>query len=94
MEAKVDRLEGIVHFTKNQDPNEMLNDWYVFFFLLFRFDKSFINLFSSFINLFSFFRSTNISDLMGLVLKSTHLINREEMVHKHMAGLNIADEKK
>ena len=31
---------------------------------------------------------------MGLVLKSTHLINREEMVHKHMAGLNIADEKK
>ena len=48
----------------------------------------------SFINLFSFFRSTNISDLMGLVLKSTHLINREEMVHKHMAGLNIADEKK
>ena len=87
VEAKVDRLEGIVHFTKNQDPNEMLNDWYVFFFLLFRFDKSFINL-------FSFFRSTNISDLMGLVLKSTHLINREEMVHKHMAGLNIADEKK
>ena len=48
----------------------------------------------SYINLFSFFRSTNISDLMGLVLKSTHLINREEMVHKHMAGLNIADEKK
>ena len=86
VEAKVDRLEGIVHFTKNQDPNEMLNDWYVFFFL-FGFDKSFINL-------FSFFRSTNISDLMGLVLKSTHLINREEMVHKHMAGLNIADEKK
>ena len=87
VEAKVDRLEGIVHFVKNQDPNEMLNDWYVFFFLLFRFNKLFIKL-------FSFFRSTNISDLMGLVLKSTHLINREEMVHKHMAGLNIADEKK
>ena len=87
MEAKVDRLEGIVHFVKNQDPNEMLNDWYVFFFLLFRFNELFIKL-------FSFFRSTNISDLMGLVLKSTHLINREEMVHKHMAGLNIADEKK
>ena len=87
VEAKVDRLEGIVHFVKNQDPNEMLNDWYVFFFVLFRFNKLFIKL-------FSFFRSTNISDLMGLVLKSTHLINREEMVHKHMAGLNIADEKK
>ena len=87
VEAKVDRLEGIVHFVKNQDPNEMLNDWYDFFFLLFRFNKLFIKL-------FSFFRSTNISDLMGLVLKSTHLINREEMVHKHMAGLNIADEKK
>ena len=87
VEAKVDRLEGIVHFVKNQDPNEMLNDWYDFFFLLFRFNKLFIKL-------FSFFRSTNISDLMGLVLKSTHLINREEMVHKHMAGLNIAYEKK
>ena len=65
VEAKVDRLDGIVHFSRNQDPNEMLNDW-----------------------------SHNISDLMGLVMKTTHLINREEMVHKHMAGLNITDEKK
>merc|ERR1711899_456444 len=60
VEAKVDRLDGIVHFSRNQDPNEMLNDW-----------------------------SHNISDLMGLVMKTTHLINREEMVHKHMAGLKI-----
>merc|ERR1712141_749620 len=65
VEAKVDRLDGIVHFSRNQDPNEMLNDW-----------------------------SHNISDLMGLVMKTTHLINREEMVHKHMLGLNITDEKK
>jgi len=62
VDAKVDRLDGIVHFSKNQDPNEMLNDW-----------------------------SHNISDLMGIVLKTTHLINREEMVHKHMLGLSIAD---
>lgn len=65
VEAKVDRLDGIVHFSRNQDPNEMLNEW-----------------------------SHNISDLMGLVMKTTHLINREEMVHKHMLGLNISDEKK
>merc|ERR1712223_1897492 len=65
VEAKVDRLDGIVHFSRNQDPNEMLNDW-----------------------------SHNISDLMGLVMKTTHLINREEMVHKHMAGLKIDEEKK
>jgi len=65
VEAKVDRLDGIVHFSKNQDPNEMLNDW-----------------------------SHNISNLMGLVMKTTHLINREEMVHKHMTGLSIADDKK
>ena len=65
VEAKVDRLDGIVHFSRNQDPNEMLNNW-----------------------------SQNISDLMGLVMKTTHLINREEMVHKHMAGLKIDEEKK
>ena len=65
VEAKVDRLDGIVNFTKNQDPNDMLNDW-----------------------------SHNISDLMGIVLKTTHLINREEMVHKHMLGLKISEEKK
>ena len=62
VEAKVDRLDGIVHFSKNQDPNEKLNDW-----------------------------SHNISDLMGIVLKTTHLINREEMVHKHMLGLSLSD---
>ena len=38
--------------------------------------------------------SHNINDLMGLVMKTTHLINREEMVHKHMLGLSISDEKK
>jgi len=65
VEAKVDRLDEIVHFSRNQDPNEMLNEW-----------------------------SHNISDLMGLVMKTTHLINREEMVHKHMSGLTISDEKK
>ena len=65
VEAKVDRLDGIVHFSRNQDPNEMLNEW-----------------------------SHNISDLMGYVMKTTHLINREEMVHKHMVGLSIAEEKK
>ena len=28
--------------------------------------------------------SHDISELMGLVQKTTHLINKEEMVHKHM----------
>ena len=65
VEAKVDRLDNIVHFTKHQDPNDMLNEW-----------------------------SHNINDLMGLVMKTTHLINREEMVHKHMLGLSISDDKK
>jgi len=65
VEAKVDRLDNIVNFTKHQDPNELLNEW-----------------------------SHNINDLMGLVMKTTHLINREEMVHKHMLGLSISDEKK
>ncbi len=64
VEAKVDRLDGIVDFTKSQDPNELLNQW-----------------------------SHNITDLMGLVMKTTHLINREEMVHKHMVNLSISDDK-
>jgi 26S proteasome regulatory subunit N5 len=28
--------------------------------------------------------STNIADIMALVMQTTHLINKEEMVHKHM----------
>jgi 26S proteasome regulatory subunit N5 len=39
--------------------------------------------------------SHNITDLMGLVMKTTHLINKEEMIHKHLLGTqpqNIADE--
>ncbi|XP_040573226.1 26S proteasome non-ATPase regulatory subunit 12 [Lepeophtheirus salmonis] len=53
VEAKTDRLKGIVDFTRHQEPNDMLNDW-----------------------------SNNISKLMGLVMKATHLINKEEMIHK------------
>ncbi len=58
VEAKTDRLDGIVEFKKrSQNTNEMLNDW-----------------------------SNSISQLMSLVQKTTHLINKEEMVHKHMLG--------
>merc|ERR1711874_371584 len=32
--------------------------------------------------------SSNISALMGHVMKTTHLINKEEMVHKAMAGVS------
>ncbi len=53
VEAKTDRLEGVVNFTRHKRPNEILNDW-----------------------------STNISDLMGKVQEATHLINKEEMVHR------------
>lgn len=31
--------------------------------------------------------SSNISTLMGHVMKTTHLINKEEMVHKHLVGV-------
>ena len=27
VQAKIDRLEGIVYFKKQQDPNDVLNDW-------------------------------------------------------------------
>lgn len=57
VEAKTDRLNEVVDFSRHQDPNDRLNDW-----------------------------SNNISNLMGLVLKTTHLINKEEMVHKHLIG--------
>jgi len=57
VEAKTDRLDGIVDFTKHQDPNDMLNSW-----------------------------SHSISELLSLVMKTTHLVNKEEMVHKHMMG--------
>lgn len=55
IEAKVDRLEGIVSFSKSKDPNDMLNEW-----------------------------SHNLNELMQLLSKTTHLINKEEMVHKHL----------
>jgi 26S proteasome regulatory subunit N5 len=31
--------------------------------------------------------STQLNELMALVNKTTHLINREEMVHKHLLGV-------
>merc|ERR1712059_3075 len=31
--------------------------------------------------------SSNTNKLMDLVMKTTHLINKEEMVHKHLAGV-------
>ncbi|XP_033104406.1 26S proteasome non-ATPase regulatory subunit 12-like [Anneissia japonica] len=51
--AKVDRLAGIVHFTQEKDPVEILNGW-----------------------------SHNLNQLMQLVSKTTHLINKEEMIHQ------------
>lgn len=55
VQAKTDRLAGIVNFSQHKDPNEVLNEW-----------------------------SHNISSLMQLVNKATHLINKEEMIHKHL----------
>ena len=57
VEAKTDRLDGVVDFVKHQDPNDMLNNW-----------------------------SHSVSDLLSLVMKTTHLVNKEEMVHKHLLG--------
>lgn len=53
--AKIDRLDGVVDFRREKDPNEVLNEW-----------------------------SSSISEIMSLVMQTTHLINKEEMVHKHM----------
>ncbi|KAK3585181.1 hypothetical protein CHS0354_001816 [Potamilus streckersoni] len=53
VQAKMDRLEGIVNFSQQKDPNDILNDW-----------------------------SVSINTLMQLVNKTTHLITKEEMVHK------------
>lgn len=57
VDAKTDRLDGLVDFVKPQDPNDMLNNW-----------------------------SHSVSELLSLVMKTTHLVNKEEMVHKHLLG--------
>jgi len=57
VEAKTDRLDGVVDFVKHQDPNDMLNNW-----------------------------SHSVSELLSLVMKTTHLVNKEEMVNKHLLG--------
>lgn len=56
--AKTDRPAGVVYFTQNKDPNDVLNDW-----------------------------SNNLSTLMQLVNKTTHLINKEECVHKNLVNV-------
>jgi 26S proteasome regulatory subunit N5 len=53
VEARIDRLDGVVSFCKPKDPMDVLDDW-----------------------------SNNISSLMNLVNKATHLITKEEMIHK------------
>ncbi|EEC03388.1 26S proteasome regulatory complex, subunit RPN5/PSMD12, putative [Ixodes scapularis] len=53
--AKVDRLDGVVSFSRHQEPNEVLNDW-----------------------------SRNLNSLMALLSKTSHLISKEEMIHRHL----------
>lgn len=59
--AKVDRLDGVVHFQTSQthDVNAVLNNW-----------------------------ASGLASLMDLVTKTNHLINREEMVHRHLLATN------
>ena len=52
IEAKIDRLLGIVHFTKTKDATEIVNDW-----------------------------SYNMNNLLTLIKKTNHLINKEKMIH-------------
>jgi len=61
IEAKTDRLDGIVCFSQSKDPNDRLNEW-----------------------------SCKLNDLMQLLSKTTHLINKEEMVHKHLLSNKAA----
>ncbi|EDO38521.1 predicted protein [Nematostella vectensis] len=51
--ARIDRPSGIVTFSSNKSPNEILNEW-----------------------------SHNLTTLMQLLNRTTHLITKEEMVHK------------
>ncbi|GFR65657.1 26S proteasome non-ATPase regulatory subunit 12 [Elysia marginata] len=53
VQAKIDRLEGVVSFSQSRDPNSVLNGW-----------------------------SNRVSDLMHLIHKTNHLINKENMVHR------------
>jgi len=62
VQAKTDRLEGIIDFSQQQDPLENLNEW-----------------------------SSNINKLMDHVMKTTHLINKEEMVHKQFGAGQMND---
>ncbi|XP_059156503.1 26S proteasome non-ATPase regulatory subunit 12-like [Physella acuta] len=53
VQAKIDRLAGVVSFSQQKDPNSVLNAW-----------------------------SCRVSDLMQLIHKTNHLINKENMVHR------------
>jgi len=53
VQAKIDRLAGVVSFSRQKDPNSVLTNW-----------------------------SHRVSDLMQLVHKTNHLINKEQMVHQ------------
>jgi len=55
--AKIDRLDGVVHFRKPQQSQDVLNDW-----------------------------SFSLNKLMSLVAETTHLITKEQMVHRAMAA--------
>ncbi|CAL1540617.1 unnamed protein product [Lymnaea stagnalis] len=57
VEAKIDRLAGVVSFSQAKDPNSVLNAW-----------------------------SSRLSDLMHLIHKTNHLINKENMVHRLIPG--------
>eukprot|EP01027_Heterolobosea_sp_BB2_P028110 GEZU01044044.1.p1 GENE.GEZU01044044.1~~GEZU01044044.1.p1 ORF type:complete len:446 (-),score=167.70 GEZU01044044.1:104-1441(-) len=54
--AKIDRIDGVVNFSKPKDHTDVLNDW-----------------------------SSDITQLLGLVEKSCHLINKENMLHSAAA---------
>ncbi|BFZ17807.1 hypothetical protein BsWGS_20846 [Bradybaena similaris] len=53
VQAKIDRLAGVVCFSQLKDPNSVLNTW-----------------------------SSRVSDLMHLIHKTNHLINKENMVNR------------
>ena len=52
IEAKIDRLMGILYFTKTKDATEIVNDC-----------------------------SHNMNNLLSLIKKTTHLINKERMIN-------------
>ena len=72
--AKIDRLAGVVTFTSAVEPAERLNTW--------AHAIKYAGTYSFYIGVVYERWVTGCRDLMSAVDTTTHLINKERMVHK------------